>query len=49
MADDSIIYKKLEPFQIAFIKTRIDTRDEIPPLLDRLTIFAGMPSAVIRW
>ncbi len=36
MMDIPVIYKKLEPFQIAFIKTRIDTRDQIPPLLARL-------------
>jgi hypothetical protein len=41
MADSPIYYKKLEPSQIAFIKTRIDTRDEIPPLLDRLRLICG--------
>jgi hypothetical protein len=41
MTDSPVIYRKLEPFQIAFIKTRIDTRDEIPPLFDRLRIACG--------
>lgn len=36
-----IIYKKLEPALIAFIKTRINTRDEIPPLFDRLRPACG--------
>lgn len=38
MADDTILYRKLEPVQIAFLKARIDTRDQIPPLLDRLRL-----------
>jgi effector-binding domain-containing protein len=41
MADASIIYKKLEPFQIAFIKARIDIRDEIPTLLAHLKDVCG--------
>ncbi len=36
MIDAPIIYKKLESFQIASITTRIDTREQIPPLLARL-------------
>ena len=36
MTDIPIIYKKLEPFQIAYIKTRIESRDQIPPLFERL-------------
>jgi hypothetical protein len=36
MVDSPILYKKLEPEQIAFIKTRVNTRDEIPPLIDSL-------------
>jgi hypothetical protein len=36
MADSPVIYKRLEPFQIAFIKTRIDTRAEIPAILEQL-------------
>jgi len=41
MVDSPIIYKKLEPAQIAFIKTRIDTRDQIPPLFDHLQKACG--------
>jgi len=41
MADNPVIYKKLEPAQIAFIKTRIDTRDQIPPLFDHLQKACG--------
>lgn len=36
MIDTPILYKKIEPIQVAVIKARIDTRDEIPPLLTRL-------------
>jgi effector-binding domain-containing protein len=36
MANNSIVYTKLGPVQIAYLKTRIDTRDQIPPLFDRL-------------
>lgn len=41
MIDNPILYKKLEPTQIACIKTRIDTRDQIPPLLERLRAICG--------
>lgn len=41
MANPSIIYKKLEPFQIAFIKIRVDTRDEFPSLLTHLKGVCG--------
>jgi effector-binding domain-containing protein len=41
LADHPIFYKKLEPSRIAFIKTRIDTRDEFPPLFDRLRVVCG--------
>ena len=41
MVDNPIIYRKLAPSQIAFIKTRIDTRDQIPPLLGRLKTICG--------
>ncbi len=34
--DTSILYKKIESIQIATIKTRIETRDQIPPLMERL-------------
>jgi effector-binding domain-containing protein len=36
MADHPILYRMLEPVQIAFIKTHIETRDQIPPLIDSL-------------
>ena len=41
METNSVIYKKLEPIQIAFIKTSIDTRDQIPLLFDRLKLLIG--------
>lgn len=41
MTDMPIVYKKLEPALIAFIKMRIDTRAEIPPLFDRLRMACG--------
>ncbi len=41
MADSPIMYKELDPFQISFIKTRIDTRDEIPTLLAHLKSVCG--------
>ncbi len=44
MTDTPIVYKRLEPIPIAFIKTRIDTRAEIPPLFDRLRLICGDPS-----
>ncbi len=36
MPDNTIIYKRLESYRIAFIEARIDTRDQIPPLFDSL-------------
>jgi hypothetical protein len=36
-----IVYKKLEPTHVAFIKTRIETREQIPPLFDRLRAVCG--------
>ena len=41
MADISIFYKKLEPIQIAYIKTRIEARDQISPLIERLRAACG--------
>ena len=41
MMDTPIHYKKLDPIQIVFIKTRIDRRDQIPPLFDRLHLACG--------
>jgi effector-binding domain-containing protein len=41
MVNSQILYRKLEPAQIAFIKTRIDNRDQIPSLLDRLGEICG--------
>ena len=41
MVDETIIYTRLEPVQIVFIKTRIDTRDQIPPLFERLRAACG--------
>jgi effector-binding domain-containing protein len=38
---DTIVYKKLEPVLIASLKTGIDSRDQIPPLLDRLRAACG--------
>ncbi len=36
MAEAPIIYKELSPTQIAFLKTRINNRDEIPQHLELL-------------
>jgi len=41
MTETAIFYKKLEPVQVAFIKTRVDTRDQIPPLFERLRLVCG--------
>jgi hypothetical protein len=41
MNHSSITYKRLEPSLIAFIKTRLDSRDEILPLLDHLRQVCG--------
>jgi len=39
--DDPIVYMKLEPVLIAYLEACIDTRDQIPPLLDRLRVACG--------
>jgi effector-binding domain-containing protein len=41
MTDTPIVYKKLEPIQVAFIMTRIDTREQILPLFKRLQAACG--------
>lgn len=41
MTDTPIIYKKLEPYPIAFTTTHIENRDEIPPLIDHLRASCG--------
>jgi hypothetical protein len=41
MTDNPILYQALAPVRIAFIKTRIDTRDQLPPLLERLRSLCG--------
>jgi effector-binding domain-containing protein len=41
MTDEPIIYRKLDPILTACLTTRIDTRDEIPPLFDRLRAACG--------
>jgi hypothetical protein len=41
LTDNPILYKKLEPIQIAFIKTCIDSREQLPPLFDRLQFVCG--------
>ena len=41
MGESPIHYKKLEPVLIAFIETRIDRRDQIPLLLERLRATCG--------
>ncbi len=41
MTDTPIVYKKLTPILVAFIKTRIDTREQILPLFDRLRAACG--------
>ncbi len=41
MPDQPIVYTQLEATQIAFLKTRIDTRDQILPLFDRLRLACG--------
>lgn len=48
MADNPIVYQKFEAYQIAFIKTQIDCRDQIPPLMDRLRVACGDAMAVIH-
>lgn len=41
MTDSPIVFKKLAPVQAAFIKTCIDTREQILPLFDRLRSACG--------
>lgn len=41
MTENPIIYKRIEPVQIAFIKTRIAGRDEIPAVFGRLRAACG--------
>lgn len=41
MKDTPIVYKKLEPILVAFIKTRVDTREQILPVLDNLKAVCG--------
>jgi effector-binding domain-containing protein len=38
MTENPILYKHLAPLEIAYLKTRIDTREQIPPLLERLRL-----------
>lgn len=39
--DQFIVYRKLEPFHIASLKTRIENREQIPPLLERVRQACG--------
>ena len=41
MNTDPILYKKIEPIQVAYIKTRINSRDQIPALFDHLRSACG--------
>jgi effector-binding domain-containing protein len=41
MNGNPIVYKKLDPIQIAYIKTRIDAREEILPLIELLRLACG--------
>jgi len=41
MTDSPILYQKLEPVRIAYIKTSVDSRDEIPSLFDQLRSACG--------
>ena len=41
MTDTPILYQRLEPALIAFIKTRVDSRDEMPGLFERLRAACG--------
>jgi hypothetical protein len=41
MIENPILYKKLEPTLIAYIETRVETREEIPILLERLRLACG--------
>ncbi len=41
MNTNPILYKKIEPMQVAYIKTSIVSRDQIPALFDRLRLACG--------
>lgn len=41
MSEETILYRQLEPLQIAAIKLRVDNRAQIPPLLERLRQACG--------
>jgi hypothetical protein len=41
MTDNPILYTKLDPIQIAFIKTRIDSRGQVPGLLEQVRAACG--------
>jgi effector-binding domain-containing protein len=41
MNPNPVLYKRLDAVQIACLKTRIDTRDQIPPLFERLRLACG--------
>lgn len=41
MTENSVLYKKLESYRIASVKTCIDSRDQIPALLDHLRSACG--------
>jgi hypothetical protein len=41
VGDNPILYKRLDPVRIAFIETRVDSRDQVPPLLERLRAACG--------
>ena len=50
MNTNPILYQKLDPIQVACLKTRIDTRDQIPPLFERLRLACGeRHCAVMPW
>ncbi len=41
MTDSPVLYKRIESMLIASIKTRIDSRDQIPPLLESVRMTCG--------
>ncbi len=41
LTDNPVLFKKLEPIQVAFIKTCIDSREQLPPLFDCLQLVCG--------
>lgn len=41
MTENTILYKTLEPIQIAILKSRVDTRDQISALFERLRQVCG--------